>query len=239
MKIQLDANDVAAYLKAHPDFFNLYADLLAQLVITDPHSGRAISITERQLGALRDRNRQLEAKLGELIRFGDENDAISAKLHDLTLTLCAADSFSAVVQALHEHLEGAFAVPHVSLRLWGAALAPTLAEELGQADEETQRYAANLKSPYCGSAASLESLSWLASGVRSVALIPLRSANETCGLLTLGSEDGQRFYNGMGTLYLTRIGELALAALLRTLTGPAATVTDLRPVTPALVDGSE
>ena len=45
MKIELDANDVAAYLKAHPDFFNLYADLLAQIVITDPHNGRAISIT--------------------------------------------------------------------------------------------------------------------------------------------------------------------------------------------------
>lgn len=236
MKIQLDANDVAAYLKAHPDFFNLYADLLAQLVITDPHNGRAISITERQLGALRDRNRQLEVKLAELIRFGEDNDAISTKLHALTVDLCGADSFSAVVQAVHEHLEGSFAVPHVSLRLWGAALAPALAEELGHADEETQRYAASLKQPYCGSAASLESLAWLASGVRSVALIPLRSGQETCGLLTLGSEDGQRFYNGMGTLYLTRIGELALAALTRTLTGPAATVTDLRAVTPALVD---
>jgi hypothetical protein len=33
------------------------------------------------------------------------------------------------------------------------------------------------------------------------------------GLLALGSEDAQRFYAEMGTLYLRRIGELTAAAL--------------------------
>ncbi len=216
MKIQLDANDVAAYLKAHPDFFNLYADLLAQLVITDPHNGRAISITERQLGALRDRTKQLEAKLAELIRFGEENDAISEKLHQMTVALVGAEKFSAVVHQLQDHLGGAFAVPHVALRLWEIGALEGLTE-LSPADEDTKKFAAGLKHPYCGPSTGLEALAWLGSGVRSLALIPLRRGNETIGLLTLGSEEAQRFYPEMGTMFLTRIGELAAAAVLRTL----------------------
>ena len=45
MNAALDANEVAAYLKSHPEFFDQYADLLAQVHIHDPHGGRAISIT--------------------------------------------------------------------------------------------------------------------------------------------------------------------------------------------------
>lgn len=216
MKIELDANDVAAYLKAHPDFFNLYADLLAQIVINDPHNGRAVSITERQLGALRDRNKQLEAKLAELIRFGEENDVISEKLHRMTLALIAAEGFPAVVRILHEHLGGAFDVPHVALRLWEVGGLESLAD-FSPADEDTKRFAAGLKHPYCGSSAGLEALSWLASGVRSTALIPLRRGADTIGLLMLGSEEAQRFYPEMGTLFLARIGDCAAAAVLRTL----------------------
>lgn len=216
MKIELDANDVAAYLKTHPDFFNLYADVLAQIVIADPHNGRAISITERQLGALRDRNKQLEAKLSELIQFGEENDAILEKLHDMTLALLDARTFPAAVHLLNEHLGGAFAVPQVALRLWDIGALENL-PEFSPADEETRRFTENLKHAYCGPETGLSSLSWLGSGVRSLALIPLRRGEKTIGLLMLGSEDAQRFYPEMGTLFLDRIGELASVALLRTL----------------------
>ncbi|MBP9713219.1 MAG: DUF484 family protein [Sterolibacterium sp.] len=216
MKIELDANDVAAYLKAHPDFFNLYADLLAQIVITDPHNGRAISITERQLSALRDRNKQLEAKLAELIRFGEENDVISEKLHELTVALMRAETFAAVSRELHEYLGGAFSVPHVALRLWDVAALGEMQEQ-SLADTETREFTNTLKHPYCGPSTGLAALAWLGSGVRSLALIPLRQGAETLGLLTLGSEDVQRFYPEMGTLFLERIGELVSAALLRTL----------------------
>jgi len=45
-----------------------------------------------------------------------------------------------------------------------------------------------------------------------MALVPLGQAR-AFGLLALGSEDAQRFYAEMGTLYLRRIGELTAAAL--------------------------
>ena len=81
----MNPSDVAAYLKEHPDFFENYADVVADVMIPHPHGGRAISISERQILTLRERAKQLEAKLSELIQFGEENDVISEKVHRLTV----------------------------------------------------------------------------------------------------------------------------------------------------------
>ncbi len=218
MKAAMDANEVASYLKDHPEFFDHYADLLSQVHIPDPHGGRAISITERQLGALRERNKLIEAKLAELIRYGEENDAISEKVHRLAVALIAARDFAAATRVLYSHLGGAFAVPHVALRLWGiAAAADADQAEFSPAEPATIAFAGELKHPYCGPSANPEVLSWLGGGVRSLALVPLQRDGETIGLLALGSEEAHRFYPQMGTLFLARFGDIAAAALLRTL----------------------
>ena len=73
----MKSDEVAQYLQDNPQFFEDYADLMSRVVIPHPHGGRTISITERQMLSLRDKNRQLEAKLGELLQFGEENDVIS------------------------------------------------------------------------------------------------------------------------------------------------------------------
>ena len=188
MDAALDANEVAAYLKSHPEFFDHYAELLAQVQIPDPHGGRAISISDRQLGSLRDRNKQLEAKLAELIRYGEENDAIAEKVHRLTVVLIAAVDYFAVVRALYSHLGGAFAIPHVVLRLWGVGtLEQADHAEFAPVDPATINFANELRHPYCGPSAGTAALAWLGSGVRSLALVPLRRGDETFGLLALGS----------------------------------------------------
>ena len=215
----MDARDVAAYLKSHPEFFENYADLLAQVLIPDPHGGHAISITERQLGALRERAKKLEAKLAELLHFGEENDAIGEKLHRLGVALVGAEDLAAVLAALYYHLGNDFAVPHVKLRLWGLD-APAGEEdrpEFAPPDATTLSFAAGLKHPHCGPSAKLEELVWLAPTVRSLAVLPLQYRTGTIGLLVLGSEELHRFYPEMGTLFLTRLGDLASTALWRTL----------------------
>ena len=70
----MDASAVADYLKQHPQFFEEYADVVAQIFVPHPHGGHAIPLAERQILALREKNQQLENKLRELIRFGTEND---------------------------------------------------------------------------------------------------------------------------------------------------------------------
>lgn len=218
------AEDVAHYLQSNPQFFEDYADLMAQVVIPHPHSGRAISITERQMLALRDRSKELEGKLAELIQFGEENDAISEKMHRLGVVLIAAGSGAAALEAIHYHLTEDFAIPHVRVCLWDAPAALGEPPAFVTVGEAMQPFADTLVHPFCGSTAAFETTAWFgeAAGViRSQALVTLRDGGGSFGLLALGSEDPQRFFAEMGTLYLERLGELLSAALRRTLGHPA------------------
>lgn len=217
--MNLAAQDIAQYLKDHPDFFNQYADMLAQITLPDPHGGRAVSITERQMGALRDQVKRLETKLAELIRFGEENDALLSKTHRLVLALAGAPDAGTVLRTLYAHLGGDFAVPHVAVRLWGVAGDPGT-PEFTPMSAEAHEFAASIKRPYCGIGSGPDVQAWFGERgvqVRSLALVALRQGPDVFGLLALGSEEPQRFYPEMGTLYLERIGEVAAAALTRTL----------------------
>lgn len=223
----MNADEVARYLSEHPEFFETYAELLSRITIAHPHGGRAISLSDRQLLALREKNKAIESKLAELIRFGEENDAIGEKMHRLCLALLPAQSLDAMLPALYHNLREDFAVPHAALRVWGAAsgVAASGLAEFGPVGDEIRAYAAGLQQPFCGPSGNVEAASWFGEGaghVRSVALMPLTrvaatlSAPGEChGMLALGSADVLRFYPEMGTLYLRRLGELVSAALSR------------------------
>jgi uncharacterized protein YigA (DUF484 family) len=207
----MKAEEVAQFLNQHPEFFEQYADMLAEVVIPHPHGGRAIPISERQILSLREKSRRLESKLGELIRFGEQNDAITDKLHRLTLALIAARDVDAVLQALALHLRENLSVPHVTVRIAGAAAGTA------EMSEEARAFATGLNGPYCSVQPMADTAQWFgeaASGLRSFAYVPLRT-EQALGLLALASEDPQRFYPEMGTLYLRRLGDIAAAAIQR------------------------
>lgn len=216
----MDENEIAQYLKDHPEFFEHHAEILADINIPSPHGDNAISLSERQLVALRDKSRALETKLAELIRFGEENDAIGDKVHAFSVALAGAADLPAALRAVYAHLGGAFAVPHVLVRLWPADATGNGAE-FTPATASVKELMAALTLPYCGPAAGQEAAEWFGERgghVRSMAQVPLRRKGETFGVLLLASEEAHRFYPEMGTLYLERIGGLTAAALGRLLT---------------------
>lgn len=205
--------EVADYLQAHPEFFEIYADMLAKIDLTHPHDGRAISLSERQLVQLRERTKMLETKLRELVTFGEENDAISTRLHDATLALIRAGSLEDVIQGLFMNIHEAFEIPHVALRLWSVDAREL--PEFETVSKETQVFADSLSAPYCSHKPMFDSLSWFGESpgeLRSFAYVRLRE-NGASGLLALASEDAKRFYPEMGTLYLQRLGELSAASI--------------------------
>ncbi len=216
---QLDPQAIADYLTRHANFFNDFPTLLADLHIPHPHGTHAVSMSERQLIAMRDKVRMLENKLAELIQFGEENDGISEKLHAMTLALVTASQPQDIVAALAIHLRDGFAVPHHALRVWTLTgePAPGLDAPVSQAVRDG---VAAMPHPVCGPLALPEASDWfgeISPHLRAFACIPLRPAPAAApvGVLVLASEEAKRFYPGMGTLYLDRLSQLVGAALVR------------------------
>jgi len=210
----MNQDDVAQFLKAHPQFFDQHPDLLEAIYVPHPYGGRAIPLSERQILTLREKLRLLEGKLAELLQFGEENDAIGEKVHRLAVAIGAARDFPALASALYFHLREDFAVPHVALRVWGKSV-PVDFPEAGAVSDEQRAQAERMGAPQCGPAAGSPYLGWFresAPQLRSLALVPL-GATAVFGLLAMASEDAQRFYPEMGTLFLRRIGELTAAGL--------------------------
>ena len=140
----MDATAVADYLKQHPEFFEDYADLLAEIYVPHPHGGHAIPIAERQIVSLREKNGQLESKLRELIQFGSENDTTIEKLHRSTLALFSAADLETTLGVLYHSLHDDFQVPEVAVRLWGRVPEQSYLPELAATTQELRDYAATL-----------------------------------------------------------------------------------------------
>ena len=210
----MNADDLARFLRANPSFFDQNPELLESIHVPHPYGGRAIPLSERQTVALREKVRGLEGRLAELMRFGEENDAISEKVHRLAVALVGARDFPALVRSLYFHLREDFAVPQVALRVWGKSV-PVEFDEALPVDPAQRRFAETLGAPQCGPAAGnpfTPCFGEAAEHVRSIALVPLGETG-VFGVLALASEDPKRFYADMGTLYLRRIGELCAAGV--------------------------
>ena len=208
--------DVARYLKDHPEFFESYADMIADISIPHPHGGRAIPISERQIVSLREKNRILESKLRELVEYGEENDAIGERVHRAAMAMIKPENLESLLQVLYYNLREDFTVPHVALRLWSEWDHPPL-PEFGHSSHEVRVFAESLNQPYCSHKPMFETAEWFGEAgslLKSYAYITLRT-DKVFGLLALASEDAQRFYPEMGTLYLKRLGELMSTSLAR------------------------
>ena len=212
----MDADTVAEYLKKNPRFFEDYADLFAGIFVPHPHGGHAIPIAERQMVKLREKNADLDSRMREMLRFGGDNDAIGEKLHRLTLALFAAADLDTTLAVLYQSLQEDFSVPQVAARLWGHVPEQSYLPELAATSDDLREHAVSLGMPYCGPEAPFEARGWFETPEKcaSFAYLPLRTS-QTFGLLGLASDDPDRFVSGMGTVYLTRLGELASVATSR------------------------
>ena len=96
----MNPDDLARFLRANPQFFDQNPELLETIHVPHPYGGRAIPLAERQTVALREKAKQLEGRLAELMKFGEENDAISEKVHRLAVALTGARDFPALTLSL-------------------------------------------------------------------------------------------------------------------------------------------
>jgi uncharacterized protein YigA (DUF484 family) len=212
------------YLETHPDFFERHATLLSKLRL--PHaSGDAVSLVERQVSVLRQKDLKLERQLKELLAVARENDVLAAKIHELSMQLLNTKDLAGTVAVIEEAMRVAFNADHAVLVLLtdsdevGALGASRFFRATTRDDAELKPFATFLESssPRCGQARDKQ-LEYLfhgdAANIGSVAMLPL---GEQCdvGFLAVGSTDGDRFHPGMSIDFLTRVGQLITAALSR------------------------
>jgi uncharacterized protein YigA (DUF484 family) len=200
------ADEVAQYLQNNPQFFEEHVETLTQITLPHPYGGRTISLSERQLLALREKNKELEKKLREMIAFAQDNEALQQKVHEFVMTLFAARDLITLLEMIPNLVRDIFAIPHAALRVW--QITPPSAEVLAFADAQAQ--------PVCVHHAAHDTASWFgepAAQLHSYAYLPLLAGSDTIGLLVLASEDKQRFYPEMGTVFLQRIAEAVSSAL--------------------------
>ena len=70
---------------------------------------------------LRDKIKGLEHKIIEMIRHGQDNEAIADRLHRFTQAILLTANPSELPEVIVRELKHEFMVPRAALRLWGAA----------------------------------------------------------------------------------------------------------------------
>ncbi len=206
---------VARYLDEHPDYFQRHPELLAHITLVHQVDGRAVSLIERQVQVLRDQSRNLQHQLRELVGNARDNDALADRLHRLALAMIDGRTLDDALDAAGDILRQEFRLDSTRILLRAR---DGFADGTDDAMiEELLRKVASGK-PACDAAPEPPVLRSLfgehATDIKTWALIPLGGASPF-GVLCLGSHDPYRFHAGMGTMYLTRLGELLTHGLAR------------------------
>ena len=221
---ELSEQAVHDYLAAHPDFFEHHSTLLNSLNL--PHAtGGAVSLVERQISVLRQKDMKLEKQLKELIEVARANDLLSAKIHELTMQLLAAPDLRTTVIALEEGMRSGFSADQAVLVVFGDpdGFDDIDAGRFFRVIEKNDDALSPFKTFLGGSSARCGQIrdaqrSFLfqedAEEVGSAALVPLTDG-EGIGFLAIGSADANRFHPGMRIDFLTRLGDLVAGALKR------------------------
>ena len=223
MMLQMDVNeeDIKAYLKNVPDFFERNAAFLADIHLPSPHGSGTISLAERQQLAQRDKINALEDRFTELVLNAQENDAIANKMHAFNLALQKAKNFDAIEQLISHDLPEMFDLSDTCLRIWAKPLDQSSQANLvfNETSEVIKTWVASRTQPYCGvppkgAEAEIVGEDWFIKPAASVAIIGLHQPH-LFGFLALASDSDKHFYSEMGTDFLNKIGELVSAALSR------------------------
>lgn len=211
----LDAEAVAAYLRQHPEFFVDHEELIPELRI--PHQpGAAVSLVERQVKLLRERNIEMRHRLSQLMDVARDNDRLFDKTRRLVLDLLDAGSLEEVIGAVEDSLRHEFQVPFVGLILFSETpLGVGRSVSAAEAHQAIGGLLSGSKTT-CGvlRPGELEFLFGAdeAGQVGSAAVVSL-SHQGLHGVLAIGSPDPQHYKSSLGTLFLSYVAEVLARAL--------------------------
>jgi len=225
VSIEADLSDdaIARFLREHPDYFQRNPGMLTLLEL--PHqAGQAVSLVERQVALLRERNIDLRKRLTQLVGAANTNDTLFDKTRSLTLALLDVETLEDLDDVIEQSLRAGFKADEVACFVCCERALPEL--------KHVHRCASTRELPMlnltqstgtsCGPVRADEYRRLFGSstgGESSAALVQLRH-RDLVGILAVGSRDARRFSPDMGTLFVRYIGDVLVRVLVRLLGEP-------------------
>ena len=203
---------VREFLRDNPTFLDENTDILETMVL--PHnSGKAVSLVERQVGVLRDRNSEMRSRLDNMLQTAKDNDLLFEKTKRLVLNLLEAKTLGALVEAVYDSLGKDYGIECYSLTLFGddKKLPRTMAR-VATTEKANERVGTLIGAnrAVCGILREDEMVFLFGERGRqvgSVAAVPLRY-DSLYGILAVGNSDPNFYKSSMGTLFLSYIAEI-------------------------------
>jgi uncharacterized protein len=214
--------DVANYLRSHPDFFERHTPLLLRLRLPHQAGSMTVSLVERQVAMLRQRNDELERQLKNLVSVAKANDALVGNIHHLSVKLMQAEGLAAKIAQLESSLREDFAIEHAVLVLFredglAANSEPGFVRLFDPGAADLRPFSAFLRAarPRCGTLRDRQKALLFgrdADCIVSAAMVPLGDEAKL-GFLVIGSGDAEHFHPAKRMDFLSRIGDLISVAL--------------------------
>lgn len=220
----LSDEQIREYLKTNNDFLQRHPDILDCLQV--PHaSGNAVSLVEKQVSVLRERNIEMRQRLNALTANARHNDKLYEQTRHLVLALLEAKTLVELCAAFQRAMVEDFEVEHASIILFGDRHSAAPGVRTESAERARIEIGALLRGrkAMCG-ALRQEELNYLfpeAGAVGSAATMPLVNGTEL-GVIAVGSSDPNLYGSGMGTLFLQHIADVLVRLLPRVSHGTTA-----------------
>lgn len=210
--VEPSPEQIAGYLRLHPDFFLKRPDLLTDIEVAHP-TGGAVSLLERQVSILRERNMDMRHRLNSLLDNARTNDRLFEQTKQLVLHLLEAQTLDQIVDTFVNSLQHDFQIDFATMVLIGNPNAHRgVRARVVSLDDARAQIDSLLKSSkaVCG-VLRPEEVRFLFPDhnrqVGSAAVVPLSYGNPL-GVLAIASTDANYFRSSMGTLFLGYIAEV-------------------------------
>lgn len=208
----LDPSLVEQYLRDHPGFFRHRLDLVAELEL--PHgSGGAVSLVERQVSLLRERNIEMRNRLATMTHHAHNNDVLFEGTRAAVLALLETEKAADIAAAFTRSVKAHFKVEHCCM-LW-LTDENHLPEGCASLQQDAQDILAPILKrhrPLSGTFRSEEmaALFKAANGEGSAALAPLVANGTLIGVIAVGSDDATRYRSSDGTLFIEHLADVIM-----------------------------
>ena len=215
----VDIKDVRSFLRNHPDFFDNNSDILETMVIHHKTDG-AISIVERHLQKLQEKNKLLNEKLNHLIENADQNQKIFESVMTLTLKMLSAHDLKSFLDILSESFKNDFKLEFYSLILFDEDISvdhPIVVSTSQIELEEKIPRLISLKEPIGGqfSSEDFHALFNYSDQINNSAAICKIGQEIPLGFLAIGSSDHSLYHESDSRYFLSHLSNLISQSLVR------------------------